>query len=126
MNPKSLSGLEESVMNIVWELKECSVRDVRERMNKIKPRAYTTVATIFQRLHDKGLVNKKLVGSSFLYSPKLTKGAYSKSLAKSFINRFFTSFGDAAISSFAESIDSLPKTKKEYLLKLLEDYDKTK
>lgn len=126
MKQKHLSDLEQEVMNIVWELEECSVRDVLEKINKDRQLAYTTVATIFQRLHEKGLVTRKGEGIAFIYSAKLSKETYSKNLAQSFISKFFNSFGDVGLASFAESIDKLPKKKKEYLLELLESYDKAK
>ena len=123
MQQKILSPLEQEVMNIVWECEGCSIRDVLERINKKKKLAYTTVATILQRLYEKGLVirtNKDIV---IYYSPKLTKENYSKNIARSFIAKFFNSFGDAAIASFAESIDKLPKNKKKHLLKLLSEHE---
>lgn len=121
-----ISELEQEVMNIVWELDECSVRNVLEKINKNKQLAYTTIATILQRLHEKDLVSRKADGISFVYSPKLSKESYSKNLAQSFISKFFNSFGDVGVASFAQSIDKLPKKKKDYLLELLEEYDKTK
>ncbi len=125
MRMKQLSELEQEVMNIVWELDECSVRNVLQRINKNRNLAYTTVATILQRLHEKGLVERKSDGIAFLYSPKLSKESYSKNLVQSFINKFFASFGDVAVASFAQSIDKLPKRKKEYILELLDTYSKT-
>lgn len=113
-------------MTIVWELQSCSVRDVLEKINKKKQLAYTTVATILQRLHEKGLVIRKREGIAFIYSAKLSKETYSKNLAQLFISKFFNSFGNVGLASFAESIDKLPKKKKEYLFELLEAYDKTK
>lgn len=113
-------------MNIVWELDECSVKEVMERVNRRKQLAYTTVATILQRLHDKGLVTRKGQGNIFMYSSKLSKKSYSKNLAQSFLNKFFSSFGDVAVTSFAESIDKLPKEKRDYLLNLLHNHDKHK
>ncbi len=126
MNTRQLSELEQEVMNIVWELDECSVRDILERVNKNKQLAYTTIATILQRLYQKDLVIRKGEGIAYIYSPKLSKERYSKNLAQSFISKFFNSFGDVGLASFAQSIDKLPKKKREYLLDLLEKYDKTK
>ena len=119
MKPQSLSQLEQKVMNIVWECEDCSIREVLEKINKKKKLAYTTIATILQRLYEKGLVVRKNKDSVIHYSPKLSKENYSKKMARSFIAKFFNSFGDAAIASFADSIDKLPKSKKEFLLKLL-------
>jgi len=113
-------------MDIVWELGQCSVKEVLERINQNKQLAYTTIATILQRLYEKCLVTRKGQGVAYFYSPKLSKKSYSKNLAQSFLNKFFSSYGDVAITSFAESIEKLPKKKKEYLLELLKNHDENK
>lgn len=120
MSQKTLSPLEQEVMNVVWELKECSIRDVVEKFSQEKKLAYTTVATLLQRLFEKGLVNRISQGTVLSYTPKVSKEMYGKKIAKSFIQTFMSSFGETAIVSFAESIDKLPKDKKDYLLQLLE------
>lgn len=124
MKPKQISELEQKVMNIIWELNNCSVKDVLIQIQNEKKIAYTTVATILQRLSEKGMVNRKEGKSGFVYSPKVSKENYSKNIARSFLKKFISSFGDAAIASFAESIDDLPQNKRKYLLELLEKYDK--
>ena len=123
---KTISTLEKQVMDIVWELKECSVRDVVARLIKKRDIAYTTVATIFNRLEAKGLVKKYEHGKAYVYKPILSKKSYSKNLVQSFLHNFVSSFGDTAIASFVESIEELPKEKREYFLKLLEHESDTK
>lgn len=120
MKVKALSELELEVMNVVWELDTCAVRDVLAQISKEKELAYTTIATILQRLYEKGLVSRNNKDFVVHYSPKISKAQYSKSVAGSFFTKFFDSFGDAAIASFAESVDELSKEKKEYFLRLLE------
>lgn len=117
---KTLSPLEQEVMNIVWELDEGSIRTIVEKLNREKKLAYTTVATLLQRLYEKGLVNRVYRGTVLFFTPKVSKEMYGKKLAKSFVQTFMSSFGDAAFVSFAESIDKLPREKKDYLLQLLE------
>lgn len=124
MKPKNISELEQYVMNIVWSLKECSVRDVLNVITKNRPVAYTTVLTILQRLYDKGLVLKKREGKAFLYKAKITKESYSRSMAQGFLKKFISSFGDVGIASFAESIDSLSRKEKDHLLELLDHHEK--
>lgn len=123
MNVKPLSQLELAIMEIIWACGECTVRDVVDRLDKTKPLAYTTVATVMTRLTEKGAIKKQGEGLSITYVPKLTKEHMSKTVAKSFLSKFIHSFGDAAFSSFAESIEELPKDKKNYLLKLLNEYE---
>lgn len=126
MKTASLGELEKQIMDIVWECDRCSGRDVLTKLEQEKKLAYTTVATILQRLFDKGFLNRKEEKSGYIYSPKLTREKYSKSIAQSFLKHFIDSFGDTAIASFADSIDKLPIKKRDYFLKLLEDDDKSK
>lgn len=120
MVQKSMSKLEQEVMAIVWKCKSCSVRDVMAKLYNTRL-AYTTVATILQRLYKKGIVARKEQGVSFVYLPKVTKETYAKKLAQVFMRNFYSAFNDTAIVSFAESIETLPKEKKSYFLKLLQD-----
>lgn len=123
---KNLSPLEQEIMNIVWNCGTCSVRDVLEQIRKEKELAYTTVATILTRLYDKGFLRrdeKKLV---VYFSPKISREAFSKKVVGSFFANFFQSFGDSAIASFAESVEKLPKDKKDYFLRLLEKHNENK
>ena len=116
---RTISSLEQQAMDIIWDLKECSVRDALNKLKKHRAIAYTTVATIFNRLETKGLIKKQEQGKAYIYKPILSKKSYSKNLAQSFLKTFVSSFGDTAIASFAESIEELPKEKRAYFLKLL-------
>lgn len=126
MKSTSLGELEKEVMDLVWELKNCSARDVLTRLAKDKKLAYTTVATILQRLYDKGLLSRKESTHGHIYSPKVSKEKYTKNVAQTFLKKFIDSFGDTAIASFAESVDRLPQDKRKYFLELLENHDKNK
>ncbi len=126
MNAITLGTLEKQIMDILWEKKQCSVRDVLTELEKEKKLAYTTVSTILVRLYDKGLVLKKANKHGLIYSPKVTKEHFSKKIANSFIKKFIASYGDTAIASFAESVDNLPEKKRKYFLDMLEAYGKGK
>jgi predicted transcriptional regulator len=126
MKNANLGELEKAVMEIVWQDKICSVRDVLNKLEKNRKIAYTTVATILHRLHEKDLVIKEQASTGFVYKPKLSKEAYTKQMASTFLNKFIGSYGDEAIASFAESVDRLPEKKRKYFLNLLNDYAKNK
>jgi predicted transcriptional regulator len=126
MKTKLLGELEKQIMDIVWKCNECSGRDVLNSLGKRRTLAYTTVATILQRLYEKGLLIRKGKRIGYVYSPKLSKEKYSRNIARVFLKRFMDSFGDVAITSFAESIDKLPKEKRKNLLELIEKYDKNR
>jgi len=126
MKATSLGELEKQIMDLVWECNECSARDVLTKLKKNRKLAYTTVATILQRLFEKGLLKRTEDKSGYIYSPKLSKESFSRNIAQSFLKKFINSFGDTAIASFADSIEKLPSKKRQYFLKLLEEHDKNK
>lgn len=113
-------------MDILWEKHPYSTRELLLTLKGEKKHAYTTIATILQRLCGKGLLLRKETKEGFIYSPKLTKVEYSGKIVKSFLNNIVDNFGDVAIVSFAQSIDSLPKNKREHLLELLQKYENSK
>ena len=126
MNSTQLSHFEQQVMNIVWSKQKCSIREVVVELQKDRGIAYTTVATIMQRLYEKKLLTRKEEGKGYVYHAKFTKKSYLKKITQNFLEMFFSSYGDTAIVSFAESIDDLPKEKREYLLSLLDQHDESK
>jgi BlaI family transcriptional regulator, penicillinase repressor len=51
-----LAPLELDCMNTLWPMGEGTVREIRERLAERRPRAYTTIMTIMDRLARKGIV----------------------------------------------------------------------
>lgn len=121
MKITSPGKLEMMIMNVLWNYRTCTINDVLNVVSKRKKIAYTTVATILQRLYDKELVVREEEHNHYIYSPRLTKTAFSSRLVKTFLKKLVNNFGDVAIASFAESLETLPKSKKESLLKLLQE-----
>lgn len=119
----TLSGLEGNVMDIVWDLKKCPIKEIKARLDGTKKLAYTTVATIVQRLEKKGVLSRAKQGCEICYCPKITKEEYSKGITSSFFKKLHDSFGNIALVSFAESLGTLPKEKKDFFLKLLEKHE---
>jgi predicted transcriptional regulator len=122
----SLGELEKQVMDIIWDTQSASVRCVLQELKKERKIAYTTVATILQRLYEKKLVLKKEEKTGFTYQPNISREDYIKSLSHSFLSSLVSSFGDMAIASFAHSIEDLPKKKKQYFLDMLNSYETKK
>jgi BlaI family transcriptional regulator, penicillinase repressor len=76
-------------MNMLWPLGEATVRDIRERLAPRRPRAYTTIMTIMDRLARKGVVERRKHGRAYIYRARLTaQEARSQALAQ-LIDNFF-------------------------------------
>jgi predicted transcriptional regulator len=64
-------SLELRVLNVLWERGEdTTVRDV---LPHFPHAAYTTVMTTMERLHRKGVLERRKVGRAFLYRPAQTR-----------------------------------------------------
>lgn len=119
----SLGKLEREVMDVLWDSKGYSLKDVFQSLREKRPIAYTTVATVLSRLYAKGLLRRGGGKDNHRYYPIMSKDLYVRSLSRTFLKTLINSFGDIAVSSFAESIESLPKQKKQHLLKVLSHYE---
>ena len=60
----SLGPLEKEVMDIVWQQKKVSVKQVAVELSNTHSLAYTTVLTILSRLWKKGLLERNKTGKS--------------------------------------------------------------
>lgn len=69
--PGDLGHLENSVMELLWQRGESSVRDVAERLDRSL--AYTTVMTTLDRLYKKGLLDRRKSERAFLYAARISR-----------------------------------------------------
>lgn len=84
-----LAPLELDCMNTLWPVGEGTVRDIRDRLAERRPRAYTTIMTIMDRLARKGIVERRKVGRAYVYRPNLSaEDARSQALTQ-VIDNFF-------------------------------------
>jgi predicted transcriptional regulator len=81
-----LGPLELQVMEVVWGVAECSVRDVVEKLDS--KLAYTTVMTTLDRLFKKGLLDRRKFDRAFLYSPRLSSHEWERRRAGDLVAGF--------------------------------------
>jgi predicted transcriptional regulator len=84
---KPLTEVELEMMNLVWSLGECTVKDVQTSLPKVRDLAYTSVATIMKILEQKGFLKSRANEKAHSYRPVISKSDYEsvslKHLAKS-------------------------------------------
>lgn len=105
---KILGDLELEIMEIVWSSGQASVRDVLLPLQKKKKIAYTTVMTVMSRLHDKGILKRKMDKSgAFVYVPTKDKQAFLSQASEKIIKNFLREYGDVAVAQFVDVIEAL-------------------
>lgn len=110
-------------MEAVWDMQTATVRDVMETVNDgaVKPRAYTTVMTIMDRLHRKGLVDRRRDGNAFVYRPRMSRAEYADARARSEVDELVREWGDVALVHFAKQMGTLDPKRREQLRRLARD-----
>ena len=114
-----LTKAEEQVMQILWEMGDGLVKDIRDRFGDPKP-ARNTVSTVVRVLEKKGFVGHKAYGNVHLYHPLISKSEYSKSQLFGLMESYFNNSFPAMASFFAREKDLTIKELEE----LLEDTKK--
>jgi predicted transcriptional regulator len=93
-----LAPLELDCMNTLWPMGEGTVREIRDALAPRRPRAYTTIMTIMDRLARKGIVERRKNGRAYIYKPNLTaEDARAHALAQ-VIDSFFGGSKESVIA----------------------------
>jgi predicted transcriptional regulator len=95
-----LTKAEEQVMQILWDLNEGLVKDIRDRFPEPRP-ARNTVSTVIRVLEKKGYVDHKNYGNVYLYFPLVSRMDYSKSQLFGLMESYFDNSFPAMASFFA-------------------------
>jgi BlaI family transcriptional regulator, penicillinase repressor len=99
-----LTKAEEQVMQILWDLKEGLVKDIRERFDEPRP-ARNTVSTVLRVLEKKCYVDHKSYGNVYLYYPLVSRLDYSKSQLFGLMESYFDNSFPTMASFFAREKD---------------------
>ena len=82
------------ILQILWQKKSCTVREVHEILEKTKPVGYTSTLKLMQIMHEKGLVDRDTSARTHIYTPLLNQEKAQKQLVKKMVENVFN--GSAA------------------------------
>jgi BlaI family penicillinase repressor len=84
-----LGELQRAVIEVVWELGEASVHQVRKQLALKKKLAYTTVLTAMQKLEKAGWLRHRNEGKTYIYLPTRTREEAGAHSVQKFMERMF-------------------------------------
>lgn len=73
---KLFTEVELELMNAIWNLGECTVKDVQEALPKSRELAYTSVATMMKILEQKGALKSEKKDRAHTYEPLVSRAEY--------------------------------------------------
>lgn len=80
---------EMEILQILWEKKKATVRDVYEIISQKKECGYTTTLKLMQIMYDKKLVKRNTTAKTHIYEAKVSKEILQKSMLGRMINNVF-------------------------------------
>ena len=84
-----LAPLELQCLSVLWPMGEGTVREIHRALAASRPRAYTTVMTIMDRLEQKGIVTRRKVGKAFHYQARLSADEARLKAVEKIVEGFF-------------------------------------
>lgn len=115
---EELTKTEERVMQIIWDLGKCFVKDIIEAIDENPKPPYNTISSVVRILETKGYVGFKAYGKTYEYFPLIEKEDYRKLSFKKVFAGYFDNSVESLLS-FMVKEENLTLDKIENLKKLI-------
>ena len=87
----NLTPVEFELMEILWKIKQGTVRDVMAHLPKNRDLAYTSVSTILRILQQKKIISaEKISGRQHIYIPALDKTKFATHSVNKIVSQVFS------------------------------------
>jgi BlaI family penicillinase repressor len=101
-----LAPLELECMNALWPRGEATVRDIQQALVATRPRAYTTIMTILDRLAQKGIVERRKAGRAWVYRANVSEEAARSRAIAQVVDGFFEGSAAALTTHLTEHLSA--------------------
>jgi BlaI family penicillinase repressor len=119
-NSKMLTGLEQKVMNLLWDMEKAFVKELIEQWKENPVPAYNTVSTVVRILQEKGYVGHEAFGRSHRYFPLVAREEYQKRFMKNVLQNVFSGSVTRMVSSLVDN-DDISNEEMDEIRKLIDD-----
>lgn len=117
---RELGSAQADLLDILWQRESATVPELVEAVNEKRRVAYTTILTLVQRLHARGLLEREAEGRGFRYRPTRTREELLADWSDELIDRLLGDFGDVAIARLDERLGELGPAARERLRRAAE------
>lgn len=77
------------ILQVLWNEKSATVRQVHEELSKTKDSGYTTTLKLMQIMHEKGLVTRNDSSKTHIYHPAVSRENTQKQFVNKMIDTLF-------------------------------------
>lgn len=98
------------IMQVLWEKRRATAREITDSINASEPIAHSTVQTLLRGLEEKGAVAHEADGRTFVFFPRVAEDKFKRSAARDLVERVF---GGNASSLVAHLLKNEEVTREE-------------
>lgn len=98
------------ILDVLWDLKKATVREVYEELRKRKSTTYTTVLKFMQIMQSKGLVVRDEQGKAHVYRAKQSQRQMQSTIVGTLLDRVFRG---SALNLVQHVLETKPATREE-------------
>jgi predicted transcriptional regulator len=102
-----LGPLEQDVMDVVWRLRDTTVRDVHAELAATREIAYTTVMTTMARLARKGILHRDTADLAHRYRPVVSRDQYARGAVGDVLSWLLERYPEPAVAYLADVVEEL-------------------
>ena len=101
--------LEYDILSMLWECGSGTVRELHDKLGERQELAYTTTAKVVDRLREKGLIERRQHGKTFVYQPRAAREEVESARARKVVSRLFgaTPAPHAAVAALVDAVDAV-------------------
>jgi predicted transcriptional regulator len=107
MRPLPGGELEYAVLDAIWKAGSVSAPDVHIAVGVPRGLAYTTIAKVLDRLRFKGLLIRRRMGKTFVYTPRVRREQIERARAGDVLRRLLGPEPVPAIAMLVDAIESI-------------------
>ena len=89
MTATQLGRVQLLIMQVLWEKRRATAREITEALNESGPIAHSTVQTLLRGLEDKGAVSHETQDRTFVFFPLVEQDNYQRNATRDLLERAF-------------------------------------
>jgi BlaI family transcriptional regulator, penicillinase repressor len=89
MTPTQLGRVQLLIMQVLWNKRRATAREITDAINAAEPIAHSTVQTLLRGLEEKGSISHEAEGRTFVFFPLVAEDKFKRTATRDLIERVF-------------------------------------
>lgn len=123
MSKTKLGRLQTRIMQVLWERRRATAREITEVLSQEEEVAHSTVQTLLRQLEEKGSLTHQVEDRTFIYTPLVEQQSVAKSATRELIERIFGGQASGLVAYLLKE-EKIPDKELEAIRKLIEEKEK--